>query len=131
MRIFIEGSCLLKERSGIGQFIMRLVETYSEKYPEDEIIITGFKFFTQGKPDYPIKTSANLKYRIVRWFPGRIYNQLFKIGIAPPYDLLFRAKPKDLFIEVRNKLEKIFTVIDYRVLDPFEIDHCMIIVKKK
>ena len=42
-----------------------------------------------------------------------------------------KRKPKDLFIEVRNKLEKIFTVIDYRVLDPFEMDHCMIIVKKK
>lgn len=42
-----------------------------------------------------------------------------------------KRKPKDLFIEVRNKLDHIFTVIDYRILEPFEKDHCMIIVKKK
>lgn len=98
MRIFIEGSCLLKQRSGIGQFIKRLIEVYCEEYPEDKIIITGFKFFTQGKPDYPIKAGKNLEYRILRWFPGRIYNQLFKMGVAPPYDLLFRARPGDVFI---------------------------------
>ena len=41
-----------------------------------------------------------------------------------------KRKPKDLFIEIRKKLDKIFTVIDYKVLDPFEKDHCMIIIKK-
>ncbi|PIZ52137.1 fibrillin [Candidatus Woesearchaeota archaeon CG_4_10_14_0_2_um_filter_33_13] len=39
-------------------------------------------------------------------------------------------KPKDIFVKIRQELEKIFTVIDYRFLDPFEKDHCMIIVKK-
>lgn len=41
-----------------------------------------------------------------------------------------RRKPKDLFNEIRLQLEKIFTVIDFRILEPFEKDHCMIIVKK-
>ena len=40
-----------------------------------------------------------------------------------------KRRPKDLFEEIRRNLEKVFTVIDYRVLDPFEKDHCMIIVK--
>ena len=39
-------------------------------------------------------------------------------------------KPKQLFEEVRKTLEKEFTVIDYRFLEPFEKDHCFIIVKK-
>jgi len=39
-------------------------------------------------------------------------------------------KPKDIFVKIRQELEKIFMVIDYRFLDPFEKDHCMIIVKK-
>ncbi|PIN76390.1 fibrillin [Candidatus Woesearchaeota archaeon CG10_big_fil_rev_8_21_14_0_10_36_11] len=39
-------------------------------------------------------------------------------------------KPKQIFIEVRTQLEKEFTVIDYRILEPFEKDHCMIIIKK-
>ena len=39
-------------------------------------------------------------------------------------------KPKQIFVEVRTELEKVFTVIDYKILEPFEKDHCMIIVKK-
>lgn len=40
-----------------------------------------------------------------------------------------KRKPKQIFAEIRNNLEKVFTVIDYRVLDPLEKDHCLIIVK--
>ncbi len=42
-----------------------------------------------------------------------------------------KKKPKQLFIEIRNKLDKLFKVIDYKILDPFEKDHCMIIIKKQ
>ena len=38
--------------------------------------------------------------------------------------------PKLLFIEIRKQLESIFTVIDFRILDPLEKDHCLIIIKK-
>ena len=41
-----------------------------------------------------------------------------------------KRKPKDLFTEIRKKLDKIFTVIDYKTLDPMQKDHCMIIIKK-
>lgn len=41
-----------------------------------------------------------------------------------------RQRPKDLFNAIRKQLETIFTVIDYKTLDPLEKDHCMIIVKK-
>ncbi len=41
-----------------------------------------------------------------------------------------KRRSKDIFIEIRNILEKEFTVIDYKVLEPFERDHCMIIIKK-
>jgi fibrillarin-like pre-rRNA processing protein len=39
--------------------------------------------------------------------------------------------PKDVFREIRAKLEKEFVVVDYRELDPFEMDHAMFVVKKK
>ncbi|MEK6951048.1 MAG: fibrillarin-like rRNA/tRNA 2'-O-methyltransferase [Nanoarchaeota archaeon] len=39
-------------------------------------------------------------------------------------------KPKVIFEEVRRMLEKLFTVIDYRILEPYQKDHCLIIVKK-
>jgi fibrillarin-like pre-rRNA processing protein len=41
-----------------------------------------------------------------------------------------KKRPKEIFIAFRKELEKLFTVIDYKILDPFERDHCMIIVKK-
>jgi fibrillarin-like pre-rRNA processing protein len=39
-------------------------------------------------------------------------------------------KPRQVYQEVRKKLERELTVVDYRVLDPFEKDHCMFVVKK-
>lgn len=41
-----------------------------------------------------------------------------------------KRRPRDIFEEIRKKLEKSMTVIDYRILEPLEKDHAMIIVKK-
>ena len=40
-------------------------------------------------------------------------------------------KPKALFAEIKQKLEKKMTIIDYRTLDPHQKDHCMFICKNK
>jgi len=40
-------------------------------------------------------------------------------------------KPKAIFNEIRQKLEKELTIIDSRTLDPYELDHMMFICKKK
>ncbi len=42
-----------------------------------------------------------------------------------------KRKPKELFVEIRKQLDKIFTVIDYKILEPYEKDHALIIIKKK
>ena len=39
--------------------------------------------------------------------------------------------PKLIYKEVRAKLEKELTVVDYRELDPFQKDHCIFMCKKK
>ncbi|MFH1408611.1 MAG: fibrillarin-like rRNA/tRNA 2'-O-methyltransferase [Nanoarchaeota archaeon] len=39
-------------------------------------------------------------------------------------------RPKDIFQETRRELEKKMTIIDYRLLEPYEKDHCMFFVKK-
>ena len=41
-----------------------------------------------------------------------------------------KRRSKDIFIEIRNQLDKIFTVIDYKTLDPLQKDHAFIIIKK-
>ena len=40
-------------------------------------------------------------------------------------------QPKQIFKEVREKLEKSTTIIDCRELEPFQKDHCMFICKNK
>jgi fibrillarin-like pre-rRNA processing protein len=40
-------------------------------------------------------------------------------------------KPKVVFREVRDLLEKNITIVDYRELDPLEKDHCIFVCKKK
>ena len=39
--------------------------------------------------------------------------------------------PKQIFREVKEKLDRELTIIDYRELDPFQKDHAMFICKKK
>ncbi|MCH8329361.1 MAG: fibrillarin-like rRNA/tRNA 2'-O-methyltransferase [Nanoarchaeota archaeon] len=39
--------------------------------------------------------------------------------------------PKQIFNEVREKLEKELTIIDYKTLEPYQKDHCMFICKNK
>jgi fibrillarin-like pre-rRNA processing protein len=39
-------------------------------------------------------------------------------------------KPKEIFREVRKQLEEEMTIIDYRELQPFQMDHCMFVCKR-
>jgi len=39
--------------------------------------------------------------------------------------------PKIIFKEVKKELERDLIIIDNRVLDPFQKDHCMFVCKKK
>ncbi len=41
-----------------------------------------------------------------------------------------KKKSSVIFNEIRIQLDKLFKVIDFRILEPYEKDHCMIIVKK-
>ncbi|MBN1157728.1 fibrillarin-like rRNA/tRNA 2'-O-methyltransferase, partial [Candidatus Woesearchaeota archaeon] len=40
-------------------------------------------------------------------------------------------KPRDIFNIVRAELEKEMAVVDYKILDPYERDHCMFVCKAK
>jgi len=40
-------------------------------------------------------------------------------------------KPKQIFKDVKEKLQETLTIIDYRELEPFQKDHCMFICKKR
>lgn len=40
-------------------------------------------------------------------------------------------KPSEIFKEIRKILEKELIIIDYRTLEPYQIDHCMFVCKNK
>lgn len=40
-------------------------------------------------------------------------------------------KPKAIFSQIRNDLEKSITIVDYKELDPLEKDHCVFVCKKQ
>lgn len=40
-------------------------------------------------------------------------------------------KPQDIFREVKIELEKMYNVVDYRELDPYEKDHAFYVIKKR
>lgn len=40
-------------------------------------------------------------------------------------------KPRQIFNDIKEKLEKELTIIDYRTLEPFQKDHCFFICKNK
>jgi len=40
------------------------------------------------------------------------------------------AKPRKVFEKEKEKLRKYFKIIDFVILDPYEKDHCMIVMKK-
>lgn len=39
-------------------------------------------------------------------------------------------RPKQIFREIKEKLEKTLVIVDYRELEPFQKDHCMFICRK-
>ena len=40
-------------------------------------------------------------------------------------------KPKEIFNQIKRELEDKLTIVDYRVLEPFQKDHCLFICKKR
>ena len=40
-------------------------------------------------------------------------------------------KPKEVFKDVRREIEKVYPVVDYKELHPFEKDHALFVIKKK
>ena len=40
-------------------------------------------------------------------------------------------KPKEIFNQIKGELENKLTIVDYRILEPFQKDHCLFICKKQ
>lgn len=93
-------------------------ESYSERIVEPDVIFM----------DIAQKNQVDIFLKNVDMFLKKDGYALFAVKSR---SIDVTKKPKEIFKEVRQELEKKLVIVDSRTLDPFEKDHCMFICKKK
>lgn len=97
MKIGIEASAVFrKQKTGIGWYSYCLTQALTDEMPSDSFLLCYLSFITK-RPEKLSPSPANVSYKRVNFFPGKIYNYLDHNLIAPPIDLLARVKA-DVFI---------------------------------
>ncbi len=95
-----------------------LPETYKEKIPKVDVVYQDIAQRDQ------IGIFLNNCDEFLK--PGG-----FGLFAVKPRSIDVTKKPKQIFREVRAKLEEKLTIVDYKELDPYETDHAFFVVKKK
>ena len=88
MKVFIESTPVFGQRTGVAQYIKRLVDTTVKLDENNNYTAFGFLFFGRVLKNGRYEENENLRYAFIRYFPGRVYTKLMKWFIAPPVDLL-------------------------------------------
>ena len=93
MRVWLEASPILnpkyKYRAGITQYSKRLIEGLLAVDHKNSYSLFGNLFFTAR----PLALAGHYSLKLVRFLPGKIWNQLIKRGLLPPVDQLIGSKP--------------------------------------
>lgn len=92
MKILVEGSPIFRNRSGVGQYVYRLLGKLLEIDKDNNYFIYGFLF--AGKkfnPPYK-KLPKNARYNLIRLLPLKINNVLSRRLFVPPIDVLSGIK---------------------------------------
>ena len=91
--IYIKGTSLNTFLSGVGYFTKELTQSLVAQDKKNNYFLFSFLFRTKKLPKEPINNNPNLSYVYVRNVPIKLYNGLFKLGIAPKIDSFFSTKP--------------------------------------
>jgi len=89
---YIEASSFYGNRSGVGRYGLSVSEALIQNRPDDKFVL--FNFLRPGRNltrDFSLP--SNVRYKHIRWFPGRAFSLLMRKGISLPLELfgLFRA----------------------------------------
>jgi alpha-1,3-rhamnosyl/mannosyltransferase len=91
MKVLIDGTPLLRERTGVGRYTKQLLEAVLDLDRSSQYVVYGY-VGTRGQV-LPV-TAANLRYRLVRMAPRRLLNTMHReLHLAPPADLVARVRP--------------------------------------
>ncbi|HEX7260107.1 MAG TPA: glycosyltransferase family 1 protein [Candidatus Saccharimonadia bacterium] len=96
MKIFVEGTPLFLQRTGVGQYTKNLMDVLLKLDERNHYTIFGFLFIGKRFTNKPIPEGPKLSYKLVRYLPSKIFNAVVRRLFLPPLDLLALSKP-DIF----------------------------------
>lgn len=88
MKILIEGTPAFRNRTGVGQYVFRLFDALFQIDRINHYYLYGLLFLGK-KFDPPFNTKyKNVRYRLIRYLPSKVYNVLSRRVAVPPIDVL-------------------------------------------
>jgi glycosyltransferase involved in cell wall biosynthesis len=97
MRVFVEGTPLFRQRTGVGQYTKNLFEALFRLDETNRYTIFSFAFLGRGAKRRPIPGSARVGYRFIRYIHLKMFNAIVRKVTSPPIDIMLGSRP-DLFI---------------------------------
>ncbi|MCU7730404.1 glycosyltransferase family 4 protein [Actinoplanes sp. KI2] len=97
LRVFVEGTPLFRQRTGVGQYTKYLLEALFRLDEENQYTIYAFGFLGRGTDTRPIPETSRVGYRFIRYMHLKAYNAVVRKLTAPPIDIMVGSRP-DLFI---------------------------------
>lgn len=80
-------------RDGVGHYTEELIKHLVADWPEQPFELVGNVFLSKP-PHLPPGLASQVKLRLSRWFPGKVWNQLFRYGLMPPLNWLIPGHPE-------------------------------------
>jgi glycosyltransferase involved in cell wall biosynthesis len=97
MKVFVEGTPLFRQRTGVGQYTKNLLEALFRLDGTHQYTIFSFAFLGRGAQGKPIPAGPRLRYRTIRYTPSKIFNAIVRKIASPPIDVMLGSRP-DLFV---------------------------------
>ncbi len=97
MRVFVEGTPLFRQRTGVGQYTKNLLEALFRLDETNHYTIFSFAFLGRGAKRRPIPASPRVGYRFIRYMHLKVFNAIVRKLTSPPIDIMLGSRP-DLFI---------------------------------
>lgn len=98
LKIWLEATHLFmsptRHQSGIGYYTENIIRSVIELDQNDEFSIVANLFATNKLPKVKISsTTKNYNYKLIRFLPGKVWNQLIKRRVLPPVNVLLKDTP--------------------------------------
>jgi glycosyltransferase involved in cell wall biosynthesis len=93
MQVWFEATSILNpsspQQAGVPQYTKNMLEALLAIDSKNNYSLCGNLFFTTR----PCKFAGRYRPRLIRYIPGRVWNQLIKRRLLPPINLLVGSKP--------------------------------------